>query len=89
MTQEVAENNLEKWFWMFKHKLVDEYPEYSGNFDYVVGSADSKGVLYECMEFANRFLEVESELKGGIDNLFIRDYVDAIDYGYTEWVNNS
>jgi hypothetical protein len=36
MTKEVAENNLSKWFWLFKHKMCDEYPEYHGTFDYVV-----------------------------------------------------
>lgn len=86
MTKEVAQSNLEKWFWDFKYKMVDEYPEYQKTFDYIVGNSDDKGVLYEVMEFANRFLEVESELKGGFDNLSITDYLQAIDYGYTEWV---
>jgi hypothetical protein len=31
-------------------------------------------------------LEVDSELKGGWDNLSITDYLHAIDYGYMEWV---
>lgn len=86
MTQEVAENNLEKWFWMFKHKLVDEYPEYHGAFDYVIANSEENGVLYEVMEFAHRHLEVDSELKGGMDNLSITDYMNAIDYGYMEWM---
>ena len=86
MTKEVAENNLSKWFWLFKHKMCDEYPEYHGTFDYVVLNADETGVLYEVMEFAHRHLEVDSELKGGRDNLNISDYLDAIDYGYMEWV---
>jgi hypothetical protein len=32
-------------------------------------------------------LEVESKLKGGWDNLIVTDYIQAIDYGYMEWVN--
>ncbi len=86
MTKEVAESNLNKWFWIFKYKMVDEFPEYRGTFDYIVGNSDDCGVLYEVMEFAHRFLEVESELKGGWDNLFIIDYLNAMDYGYMEWV---
>jgi len=87
MTQEVAQTNLEKWFWEFKHKLVDEFPEYHGTFDYIVGNSDENEVLYEVMEFAYRYLEVDSELKGGWDNLIITDYLNAIEYGYMEWVN--
>ena len=86
MTQQTAENNLHEWFWLFKHKLVDEFPEYQPTFDYIVGSADEDGALYEVMEFAYRHLEVDSELKGGWDNLIIADYLNAIDYGYMEWV---
>lgn len=86
MTKEVAQSNLEKWFWDFKYKMVDEYPEYQKTFDYIVGNSDDNGVLYEVMEFANRFLEVESELKGGEEYLTITDYLQAIDYGYIEWV---
>lgn len=86
MTKEVAQSNLEKWFWDFKYKMVDEYPEYQKTFDYIVGNSDDNGVLYEVMEFANRFLEVESELKGGEEYLTITDYLQAIDYGYMEWV---
>jgi hypothetical protein len=86
MTKEVAESNLQKWFWMFKEKMVDEFPEYHGTFDYVVGNSDENEVLYEVMEFAYRHLEVDSELKGGWDNLIITDYLNAMDYGYMEWV---
>jgi hypothetical protein len=86
MTKEIAENNLHEWFWLFKHKLVDDYPEYSKTFDYMIGSADENGVLYEVMEFAYRYLQVDTELKGGEDNLMITDYLKALDYGYDEWV---
>jgi hypothetical protein len=85
MIQKVAESKLQQWFWMFKEKMVDEFPEYHRTFDYVVGNSDENGVLYEVMEFSNRYLEVESELKGGWDNLIITDYLNAIDYGYMEW----
>ena len=83
----IAESQLQNWFWAFKEKLVDEFPEYHRTFDYVVLNADNNGVLYEVMEFAYRYLEVESELKGGWDNLIVTDYIQAIDYGYMEWVN--
>jgi hypothetical protein len=86
MTKEIAENNLHEWFWLFKHKLVDDYPEYSKTFDYMIGSADENGVLYEVMEFAYRHLQVDTVLKGGEDNLMITDYLKALDYGYDEWV---
>jgi hypothetical protein len=86
MTKEIAENNLHKWFWLFKHKLIDDYPEYSKIFDYIVGNANDNGVLYEVMEFAYRYLQVDTELKGGEDNLMITDYLKALDYGYDEWV---
>jgi hypothetical protein len=86
MTKEIAENNLHEWFWLFKHKLVDDYPEYSKTFDHMIGSADENGVLYEVMEFAYRHLQVDTELKGGEDNLMITDYLKALDYGYDEWV---
>jgi hypothetical protein len=86
MTKEIAENNLHEWFWLFKHKLVDDYPEYSKTFDHMIGSADENGVLYEVMEFAYRYLQVDTELKGGEDNLMITDYLKALDYGYDEWV---
>ena len=56
MTNEVAESNLNKWFWLFKYKMVDEYPEYHRTFDYIVGNSDDNGVLYEVMEFAHRHL---------------------------------
>ena len=85
MTQQTAENNLHEWFWLFKHKLVDEFPEYQPTFDYIVGSADGDGVLYEVMEFAYRYLQVEAELRGGEDNLTITNYLKALDYGYDEW----
>ena len=86
MTQQTAENNLQDWFWLFKHKLVDEYPEYSKAFDFIVTNADSSRVLYEVMEFAYRHLEVEMDLKKGEDNLTVTDYMKALDYGYDEWV---
>jgi hypothetical protein len=86
MTQQTAESNLHEWFWLFKHKLVDEYPEFSETFDYMVGNANDHGLLYEVMEFAYRHLQVEAALEGGEDNLTITDYLKALDYGYDEWI---
>jgi hypothetical protein len=86
MTQEKAVSNLHNWFWTFKHKLVDDFPEYHTTFDYIVGNSDSYGLLYEVMEFAFRYLEIEANSKGGEDNLIVTDYVQALEYGYNEWV---
>ena len=85
MTQQTAESNLHEWFWIFKHKLVDEFPEYNVTFDYMVGNANDSGLLYEVMEFAYRHLQVEAALNGE-DNLIITDYLKALDYGYDEWI---
>lgn len=86
MTQEKAVSNLHKWFWTFKHKLVDDFPEYHTLFDYIVGNSDSNGLLYEVMEFAFRYLEIETENKGGENNLTVTDYIQALEYGYNEWI---
>jgi hypothetical protein len=86
MTQEIAQTNLEKWFWEFKHKMVDDFPEYQVTFEYIVNNSYENSLLYEVMEFAYRHLEVDSELKGGWDNLIITDYLNAIEYGYMEWI---
>ena len=42
MTKEVAESNLNMWFWDFKYKMVDEYPEYHGTFDYIVSTSHDR-----------------------------------------------
>lgn len=86
MNQQTAEKNLQTWFWTFKDKMVDQFPQYSGTFDYVVGTADSCGVLYECMEFAYKHLEIDGTECGGIEYLDIDDYVSALDFGYMNWV---
>jgi hypothetical protein len=83
MTPEKAVNNLHKWFWIFKHKLVDDFPEYRTAFDYIVSNADEHGVLYEVMEFADIYLE---EKRGGLNDLIVTDYLEALEYGYNEWV---
>ena len=85
-TKRDARENLKKWFWMFKYKMVDEYPEYSVEFDLFVEIAYSAGLLYEMMEFAYRYLEIEGEQKGGMDKLKIEDYVEAFEYGFREWL---
>jgi len=86
MTQEKAENKLYNWFWTFKHKLVDDFPEYRKNFDYMVSNSNEHSLLYEVMEFAYRYLEIEGGNKGGIDNLMVTDYLEALEYGYNEWI---
>lgn len=83
MTQEETENKLHSWFWKFKHKLVDDFPEYRTAFDYMVGNANDYGLLYEVMEFANMYLE---EKKGGLNDLIVTDYLEALEYGYNEWI---
>jgi hypothetical protein len=85
MERKVAESNLEKWFWEFKHKMVDEYPEYHITFDYIVDTSYKNDVLYEVMEFAYRHLELDADERGGMNNLTIADYLKAIDYGYMSW----
>ena len=86
ITQEKAENKLHNWFWKFKHKLVDDFPEYQTTFDYIVGNSDGYGLLYEVMDFANLYLGYLEEKKGGIDNLIVTDYLEALEHGYNEWV---
>jgi hypothetical protein len=86
MTQEVAQTNLEKWFWEFKHKMVDEFSEYQITFDYIVNNSFENNVLYEVMEFSYLHLEIDADKKGGWGNLIITDYLNAIEYGYMEWV---
>lgn len=81
-----AKVNIKNWFWSFKEKLVDEYPEYHSSFDKIVSVANRNEVVYEVFEFANRHLEVDAELKGGIDNLSPTDYMNALEYGCNEWV---
>jgi hypothetical protein len=86
MTQEIAEKNVRNWFWTFKHKLVDDFPEFQSTFDKVVTDSNEHGLLYEVFEFAFRYLEVEGEGKGGMNNLDLTDYLQALDYGYGEWI---
>ena len=89
LTQVKAENNIRKWFWAFKHKLVDDYPEYTTKFNSYVTKASESKVLYEVMEFAYMYLEVKSDLEGvSTDKLDVGSYVEAFDYGYKEWVNH-
>lgn len=86
MTQEKAVSNLHKWFWTFKNKLVNDFPEYRMTFDYIVGKSNDEGLLYEVMEFAFLHLEVEADKKGGENNLIVTDYIQALEYGYNEWI---
>jgi hypothetical protein len=86
MTQQTAEKTIRNWFWTFKEKLVDEYPEYHSSFDLIISKSSDYGLLWEVLEFAYRYLEVDVELKGGLDNLNATDYMAALDYGYGEWI---
>jgi hypothetical protein len=86
MTKELSEQKIRKWFWTFAHKLTDDYPEYKPTFEYIVSNANDYGLLWEVLEFANRHLEVDAELKGGMSNLMVYDYLTALEYGYNEWV---
>jgi hypothetical protein len=87
MTKEIAEKNIKKWFWEFKYKLVDDLPEYHNIFDNMISSSNRDGVLYEVLEFAYRYLEIDALNKGGMNNLMGVDYLEALDYGYNEWIN--
>lgn len=66
--------------------MVDEFSEYQITFDYIVNNSFENNVLYEVMEFSYLHLEIDADKKGGWDNLIITDYLNAIEYGYTEWV---
>jgi len=87
MTKEVSEQKIKGWFWLFANKLAEEYPEYKSIFENIIQESYDTDVLWEVLEFANRHLEVDSELCGGIDNLNPTHYLDAMEYGYNEWVN--
>lgn len=86
MTVEASEKLIRKWFWTFGEKLTEEYPEYKPTFEYIVSNSHDNGLLWEVLEFAYRHLEVDSELKGGMDNLIVTDYLNALEYGYNEWI---
>jgi hypothetical protein len=86
MTTEVSQELIKKWFWTFATKLTEDYPEYRTIFDNIVSTSYNNDLLWEVMEFAYRHLEVDAELKGGMDNLMVYDYLTALEYGYVEWV---
>ena len=77
-----AKQNLEKWFYIFKEKLVDDYPEYRITFDYIITDTNEKDLLYRTFEAAFIRLEEIAKIKGGRNNLFIRDYLDSLEFGY-------
>lgn len=81
------EEELNKWFWTFKHKLVDEYPEYRIIFDTIVGRSDDNDTLYEVMELGYRYLEIERDIRryNSIEELTVIDYVNALNEGYERW----
>jgi hypothetical protein len=86
MTKELSEETIRLRFWTFADKLTNEYPEYKPTFEYIISDSHDNGLLWEVLEFAYRHLEVDSELKGGMENLGVYDYLTALEYGYNEWI---
>lgn len=80
--EEEAKQNLEKWFSIFKEKLVDDYPEYRITFDYLISDANDKNLLYYVFKIAFLKLTIIGERKGGMNNLFVRDYLDSLEFSY-------
>lgn len=72
-------------FWNFHSKLVEEYPEYRLLFDTIVSNAQDNGLLWEVLEFAQLYLEADIEMYG-MYNLNVSNYIEALEYGYSEWV---
>lgn len=86
MTKETSEKLIRTWFWTFGEKLTEEHPEYTSTFEYIISNSFDNGLLWEVLEFAYRHLEVDIQLKGGVDNLIVTDYLTALEYGYDEWI---
>ncbi len=49
--EEIAKQNIEKWFLVFKEKLVDDFTEYRITFDYLISEANDNGLEAQ-MHFA-------------------------------------
>jgi hypothetical protein len=86
MTVEKAERLVRDRFWKFHNKLVEEFPEYRSIFDQIVTEAQQYGLLWEVLEFADIDLGVIADSKGGANNLLATDYLEALEYGYSEWI---
>lgn len=80
MTQSQAEEQIRKRFWKFHNELIPEYQEF---FDTVISDAHAHGALWEVLEFAEHHLTFTVEKKG---LLVTRDYIEALQYGYSEWI---
>jgi hypothetical protein len=85
--QETAKENIEKWFFTFKERLVDDFTEYQITFDYLVTVANDNGFLYNMLETSYKELEDKSLTKGGFDNLIVTDYIKSLEYGFNKWFN--
>lgn len=84
--EKIASEKLEKWFWTFKHKLVDDFPEYRITFDYLITDANQNNLLYKMFETAYEELESVGVSKGGLNNLILTDYIKSLEYGYNKWL---
>lgn len=83
MTKSQAEQEIRERFWKYYSKLT---PEYQGFFDTVVSDAQDHGILWEVLEFAEHHLTFVAEKKGSKLLLEVNDYIEALQYGYSEWV---
>lgn len=86
MEQQTAKQNIEKWFWTFKGKLVDDFSEYRITFDYLISEANDSGLLYNMLETSYNDLEVKATKKGGFGNLIVTDYIKSIEFGFNTWI---
>jgi hypothetical protein len=85
--KQTANENIEKWFYTFKEKLVDDFPEYRKTFDSIIVEAYEKNLLYQMMETAYYRLTSLGENKGGFDYLFITDYINVLEFAYEKHIN--
>jgi hypothetical protein len=85
--EEIAKENIEKWFLVFKEKLVDDFTEYRITFDYLISEANDNGLLYNMFETSYQELENVATTKGGFDNLILTDYIKSFEYGFNKWIN--
>lgn len=83
MTQSQAEQSIRERFWKFHNELAANYQEF---FDTVVSDAQDHGTLWEVLEFADQYLQLRVDKKGSEVLLETRDYIEALQYGYSEWI---
>jgi hypothetical protein len=87
MEQQIAQENIEKWFFTYKEKLVDDFTEYQNTFDYLITAANDNGVLYNMLETSYGLLEDVALSKGGFNNLILTDYIKTLEHGFNTWIN--